>query len=222
MSDWFDDFIREAQRREVADEIIASVTAEIRAECAAQDTSPHTEYGDPVLYAQAVMETTPAIAPSPPQRRARELARILAAPLTGVIGWQLGSRSVGAALEGTGVEVTSGDLVWWVILLVATVGVVGVLTRILRHTILLTALGVALIGTALLAALYLQAEIAVIPLLFSGLGAVAFLAVSVIVWRRTAPLKPGSDEALAAVAPWTFPILTLLQAAMTWVLSLGA
>lgn len=217
MSDWFDTFTREARARDVPAEVIADVTAEVRARCRDGAVDPLEEYGDPALYARAVEETTPV---TPVRTRlGGALAPALLAPLTGVIGWQLGSRSVRAALDGSAVEITGGDLVWWAILLVGTAAVVGVVTRLFRNTILLAAFGVAFIGCALLAGLYMQEQIAVVPLIPTVIGAVLFLALSVIIWRRAEALHPADDETLTRIAPWTFPILTALQGLLTWILA---
>lgn len=217
MSQWFETFTREAQARGVASEVIADVTSEVRARCRQKGTEPEAEYGDPALYARAVAETAPAPKPARP-RLSRPLIPALLAPIAGVIGWQLGSRSVRAALEGGAVEISGGDLVWWAILLVGTIAMVGIVTRLLRNTILLAAIGVAFIGCAFLAALYLQEQVAGLPLPAAAIGAVAFLAASVVIWYRAEVLH-GNDETLARLAPWTFPILTAAQGLLTWVLT---
>lgn len=219
MSDWYEIFSREASTRDVPASVIRDVAAEVRSRCEKAGLDPVAEYGDPMLYARAVDETTPRES----ARQSFDISLIPAflAPLAGVIGWQLGSRSIRAALDGTPVVITGGDLVWWAILLVGTVAVVGFLTRVLRRSLLLVAAAVALLGAAVLAAMYLQEPVSSIPLMVATTGAVAFLIASVVIWLRTEALLPRAPLE-RRLAPWTFPLLTILQGLITWALSFAA
>lgn len=224
MSDWFDTFTREARVRGVPDEVIHDVATEVRAETEVSGQDPARAFGDPALYARAVDETTPRPAPTDPGAGvpAAEVVLSLLGPLAGVIGWQLGSRSIRAWLDGTDIAVSGGDLVWWAILLVGTVAVVLWFKRVLRRTLLWSALGVAFVGLALLAALYLQDQVAMVPLVAGAVGSLVFLASSVVAWKHADRLQPPATDPLVRLAPWIFPILTALQGVMTVLLHVAA
>lgn len=223
MSDWFATFTREAEARGVPGEVIRDVTADVRRETGTTGQDPAHAFGDPALYARAVEETTERSAPEAPapDLSGAELVLWLLGPLAGVVGWQLGSRSIRAWLEGSDIAVSGGDLVWWAILLVGTVAVVLWFKRVLKRTLLWVALGVAFIGLALLAALYMQGQVAQVPLLAGGIGSLLFLAASVVAWKRADRLQPPAADPIVRMAPWIFPILTALQGAMTALLHLA-
>ncbi len=223
MSTWFDAFTREAQARGVPAGVIRDVAGEVRAETETSGQDPAEAFGDPALYARAVDETTPRQAPpgKGPARSRAEIVLSLLGPLAGVIGWQLGSRSIRAWLAGGDIAVSGGDLVWWSILLVGTVAVVLWFKRVLRRTLVWLAVGVAFVGMAVLAALYMQEQVAMVPLLAGATGSVVFLAASVVAWKRADRLQAPADDPLIRLAPWIFPILTALQGAMTVLLHLA-
>lgn len=223
MSDWFATFTREARARGVPGEVVREVAGEVRQETSETGQDPADAFGDPALYARAVDETT--VRPEPvreaPGVPRSELVLWLLGPLAGVVGWQLGSRSIRAWLERTDIAVSGGDLVWWAILLVGTVAVVLWFKGLLRRTLLWVALGVAFIGLALLAALYMQGQVAQLPLVAGAVGSVLFLAASVVAWKRADRLQPPAADPIVRLAPWIFPILTALQGGMTVLLHLA-
>lgn len=205
---WFDTFTATARELNVPEPVITEVAAEVRE----KSDDPVIDYGDPALYARALADTVPQ------RPTGAEVVLASLGPLAGVLGWQFATRGVQGMLDGADVAITTGDLLWWAALLAGTVAVVAYFTGAMRKGILLAAGLVALAGLALLASLYLTGEVWTMTALVSLAGGVLFLVVSVVLWWRYLQLRPTQDR-LAQLAPWTFVILTALQAAAIAVLS---
>lgn len=214
MTDWFRSFEESAHELGVDGRTVRTIMDEVREETSRSGDTPVQAYGPPALYARAVAETS-LPEPSPPTGT---VALALMGPLAGMIGWQLGSRTIRAALDGTDITVTGGDLVWWAVLLFGSCMVVLHLMKVLRNSLVVIGAGAALVALAVLAGMYLQAPLTTLPLVAAGFGAVLFLAVSVFLWTRSDSTRPPAADPLVRLAPWTFPVLTLVQGLLIAVL----
>lgn len=226
---WRDDFIIELRLLGVSGDRIGDALVTVDSHVAESGEGAGEAFGDPVPYAREVAASTGA-------GQAWSITRwTVLGNVAGLVGMLAAVRALTGWLEGGPLEVTVGDGVGLLLLLV----LVGVLLRwparlvrvVVEHRVAVPLLApVVLVGAFVGVFLLLREtwfEVGVLPV---ALAAVALLAVSVVAaWVDTPPdgdqiVAPGQGPrpgaAVRVGGALILPVLTLLLLGLTWAVHL--
>lgn len=223
--DWAEAFLLEMRLRGVDGRRIGAALAEVEAHCAESGEPAREAFGDPAAYAVELATATTA----EPLAWKRELA----SSVLGLGGMLTTLAAVGAWQSGTGVELTTGVLATFLLVLVGTVLIVrhaeGLLRAVVERWWVAVAGAIvpiaAFVGVLLLGRQTLV-TVPVVPALMLGL--LLLTANTAVALRHRDDGDPvvgpegaggagtlGEDavsRGLERVGPWLFPVLTCVMA----------
>ncbi|WP_131103767.1 hypothetical protein [Ornithinimicrobium sufpigmenti] len=224
---WRDDFILELRLRSVNGQAIGDALMTVETHVAESGASAHEAFGQPKAYAGEIASATAAAGSG-----WAVSATTIAGSLLGLLGMFLSVAAFTGWLEGEPVEVSTGGLVGFglVILLASTAFFTATLRLLAEHRWIVLPIPALLVGALVGLFVLLEEPLFELPVPAVAAAGIILLVASVALsWAEqpadldqvSAPgRKPSVSTFSQVAAAAIFPLMTLVLLLLTWVLHL--